>query len=58
LANTGDVAEGLMTVLDLQKPLVNDLYGQGAQKVLKMTRVHCFVKVVYVELNRFEFQIT
>jgi hypothetical protein len=38
-ANTGDVAEALMTALDLQKPLVNDLRRQGAQMVLtlKMT---------------------
>jgi hypothetical protein len=35
------VADGLMTALDLQKPLVNDLHGQGAQMVLtlKMTYV-------------------
>jgi hypothetical protein len=33
--------EGLMTALDIQKPLVNDLCGQGAQTVLtlKMTYV-------------------
>jgi hypothetical protein len=33
-ANTGDMAEGLTTALDLQKPLVNDPCGQGAQMVL------------------------
>jgi hypothetical protein len=33
-ANTGDVAEGLTTALDLQKPPVNDLRRQDAQMVL------------------------
>jgi hypothetical protein len=33
------MAEALTTALDLQKPLVNDLHGQGVQMVLtlKMT---------------------
>jgi hypothetical protein len=41
LANTGDVAEALTTALDLQKPPVSDLHGQGVQIVLilKMTPV-------------------
>jgi hypothetical protein len=33
-ANTGDVTEGLVTALNLQKPPVKDLNGQGAQMVL------------------------
>jgi hypothetical protein len=39
LANAGDVAEGLTTVLDLQKPPVKDPRWQGAQMdlTLKMT---------------------
>lgn len=39
--NTGDVAEGLMTALELQKPLVNDLGMLDAQMflTLKMTLI-------------------
>jgi hypothetical protein len=33
-ANIRDVAEGMMTVLNLQKPPVNDLHMQGGQTVL------------------------
>jgi hypothetical protein len=45
-ANPGDVAEGLTTALDVQKPLVSDLRGQGAQCVgLCLTSVtHTFRK--------------
>jgi hypothetical protein len=41
-ANTGDGGEGLMTVLNLQKLLVDDLRGQGAQMILtlKMTLIY------------------
>jgi hypothetical protein len=51
-ANIGDVTEGLMTALNLQKPAVNDLRGQGAQVVLtlKMTYVHFIFQVVRVEI--------
>jgi hypothetical protein len=36
LANTGDLAMGLMTALDLLKPSVNDLHGLDAQMVLTL----------------------
>jgi hypothetical protein len=40
-ANIEKVADGMTTALDLQKPLINDLHGQGAQMVLtlKMTLI-------------------
>jgi hypothetical protein len=41
-ANTGDMAEGLMTAFNLQNPLTCGLGGQGVQMVLalKITLVH------------------
>jgi hypothetical protein len=49
--STGHVTEGLTTVVDLQKPPVHDLHGQGAQKVLtlKMTYSHFIFQVLRVE---------
>jgi hypothetical protein len=43
------MAEGLMTALDLQKPPVNDLHGQGVQMVrtLKMTVVFSIAHATY-----------
>jgi hypothetical protein len=35
-ANTCDVAEGLTTALDFQKPVVSDVHEQGAQSVLTL----------------------
>jgi hypothetical protein len=38
-ANAVDVAEHLMTALDLQKPSVNDLHTQDAQMILTLITI-------------------
>jgi hypothetical protein len=49
LANTVDMAEGLMTAINLQKPLVNELRGQGVQMILtlKIILIQCLFETFY-----------
>jgi hypothetical protein len=48
--NTGDVADGLMIALNLQKPLVSDLHGQSAQIVLTLKNDLCIEKCKHFQM--------
>jgi hypothetical protein len=59
LTNTGDMAEGLTTALDLQEPLLSDLCGKGEHMVLtlKMTVVICNVDEIELTQSHFHYQL-